>query len=172
MAMEGVFDCVTGTCKRIRSPYNCDRKCYEYPTRNKNVILISGDSIFISQCSSVTDQKEGKEVWNESENNVMMASCYHIVDNKNSTMEAIDCVNGSLLEKNDLNDQTNFTYLNYLHYAVSRPARKITPMESDLTISNNSALKINLEGCVNTLQDECKAFYKFYAREGSDHNAR
>jgi hypothetical protein len=31
---------------------------------------------------------------------------------------------------------------------------------------------INLEGCVNTLKDECRDFYRFYGRDGSDHNAR
>ncbi len=33
-------------------------------------------------------------------------------------------------------------------------------------------LKINIEGCVNTLSEECKAFYKDYGRDGRNYTAR
>lgn len=171
MDIKGLFSCSRGTCKRIKSPYNCDRRCVDIPTRNKNVILMNGDKVFLSQCSSVYDLKDQVEVWNEMDDKVLMLSCY-LIRNSSSGIEAIDCVNGSLLEKDVLSDLTNFTYLSYLHYAVAKPDKKITPMEMDLTISNDSKLMINLEGCVNTLKDECRDFYRFYGKDGSDHNAR
>uniref|UniRef100_A0A1B0DH50 Uncharacterized protein n=1 Tax=Phlebotomus papatasi TaxID=29031 RepID=A0A1B0DH50_PHLPP len=81
-------------------------------------------------------------------------------------------INGSTLDKNVLTDLTNFTYLSYLHVAVAKPQKLIAPLEQELTIWNESRLMINLEGCVNTLQDECKDFLKDYGKDGTDHNAR
>ena len=36
--------------------------------------------------------------------------------------------------------------------------------EQDITIFNRTKLKINIEGCVNTLSEECKAFYDKYGK--------
>jgi hypothetical protein len=169
--IEGLYSCERGTCERIRMPYNCDRRCVDIPTRNKNVILLSGDKVFLSQCSGAIDDATQQEVWNETEENVMMASCFSI-HNTTKGIEASDCVNGAALDKSELTDLTNFTYLSYLHVAVAHPNKVIAPLELDLTISNDSKLMINLEGCVNTLQDECKDFLKNFGKDGSDHNAR
>uniref|UniRef100_A0A1Q3FMA6 Putative conserved plasma membrane protein n=1 Tax=Culex tarsalis TaxID=7177 RepID=A0A1Q3FMA6_CULTA len=169
--INGLFSCNRGTCRKIKTPYNCDRRCVDIPTRNKNMILLSGDKVYLSQCSVAIDANTSQEVWNESDGKVIMASCYTIQNTTNG-IQATDCVNGSLLEKDELTDLTNFTYLSYLHYAVSTPVKTIAPLEQDLTISNESGLMINLEGCVNTLQDECKDFLKEFGKDGTDHNAR
>ncbi|KAL1379540.1 hypothetical protein quinque_002101 [Culex quinquefasciatus] len=140
--INGLFSCNRGTCRKIKTPYNF-----------------------------AIDAATNQEVWNESDGKVIMSSCYTIQNTTNG-IQATDCVNGSLLEKDELTDLTNFTYLSYLHYAVSTPVKTIAPLEQDLTISNESGLMINLEGCVNTLQDECKDFLKEYGKDGTDHNAR
>ena len=36
--------------------------------------------------------------------------------------------------------------------------------EEDITIYNKTKLKINIEGCVNTLSEECTAFYEEYGK--------
>ena len=36
--------------------------------------------------------------------------------------------------------------------------------EQDITIYNQTKLKINIEGCVNTLSEECKHFYNTYGK--------
>ncbi|XP_055698882.1 uncharacterized protein LOC129799217 isoform X1 [Phlebotomus papatasi] len=169
--ISGLFTCNRGTCRKIRTPYNCDRRCVDIPTRNKNIVLLSGDKVYLSQCQSAIDKATQTEVWNEEEDNVMMASCYNI-QNTSVGVEAVDCINGSTLDKNVLTDLTNFTYLSYLHVAVAKPQKLIAPLEQELTIWNESRLMINLEGCVNTLQDECKDFLKDYGKDGTDHNAR
>jgi hypothetical protein len=132
---------------------------------------MNGDNVFLSKCSQVIDLKTNQEVWNDSDDRVLMLTC-HTAENKPNGIEAIDCVNASLLEKSYFEDMANFTYLNYLHHAIAKPDKKITPLEGDLTISNNSGLQINMEGCVNTLKGECDEFHKFYGKDGSDHNAR
>jgi hypothetical protein len=169
--IEGLFSCNRGTCEKIRTPYNCDRRCVDIPTRNKNVILLNGDKVFLSQCSTAINDSSQMEVWNEMEDNVLMASCF-LIQNTTRGIEASDCVNGAVLDKIELTDLTNFTYLSFLHVTHAHPNKGISPLETDLTISNDSKLMINLEGCVNTLQDECKDFLKNYGKDGSDHNAR
>ena len=49
--------------------------------------------------------------------------------------------------------------------------QKFMPMEQLLTIYNKSRLFINLEGCVNTLRNECKDFYRTHGRNGSENSA-
>lgn len=172
--IDGLFNCVRGTCAKIRSPYNCDRRCVDIPTRNKNVILLSGDKVYLSSCESAIETKTEKEIWNEKRNDILMASCYGVY-NTSLGVEAVDCINGSVLEKTMLSDLTNFTYLSYLHVFATNlldETRKVAPPENDLIIANESRLMINLEGCVNTLKDECKYFLQEYGKDGSDHNAR
>lgn len=169
--IDGLFSCSRGTCSKIRTPYNCDRRCVDIPTRNKNVVLLSGDKVYLSQCESAFETENQTEVWNDSQNNVLMASCYHI---KNTSVGVIaeDCVNGSVLANNVLGDLINFTYLSYLHVFATTPMPAIAPLDLDLSISNESRLMINLEGCVNTLRDECREFLREFGKDGTDHNAR
>lgn len=115
-----------------------------------------------------------EEVWNEADNNILMTSCFRAnYSATNSMIEASDCVNGSTLaNKTLLGELSNFTYLSNLHFFKADLDRTIAPLDSDLIISNESRLMINLEGCVNTLRDECRDFFRVYAKDGSDHNAR
>lgn len=172
--LNGLYSCNRGTCERIRTPYNCDRQCGDIPTRNKNVIMLSGDEVYLSQCQRCIDQDTGEEVWSEAQDNIVMASC-HTILNTSRGLEAVDCVNGSLLANNILSDMTNFTFLSYLSVFNTVPLDErqiVAPPEPELLIANESRLLINLEGCVNTLRDECKEFLKIYGKDGTDHNAR
>jgi hypothetical protein len=174
--LDGLQNCVRGTCEKIQTPYNCDRRCVDIPTRNKNVILLSGDKVFLSQCQKALaiEEDDQKEIWTEENENILIASCY-MIENTTQGVIANDCINGSLLSKDTLTDLANFTYLNYLSVVNTElldSTRKIAPPEIDLLIKNESKLHINMEGCVNTLRDECKDFFREYGKDGSDHNAR
>lgn len=170
MEIHGMFNCSRGACEKIKPPYNCDRRCLDIPTYRKNVILLSGDRVTLSKCSTAYNLTTKTEVWNDSDSNILMASCFQ-VKKTDDGLEASDCVNGSLLNR-ELDDFTNFTHLTNLHHTEAQLVSAIAPLDADLTISNNSRLMINLEGCVNTLRDECKEFFRIYAKDGSDHNAR
>lgn len=172
--IDGLFNCDRGMCEKIRTPYNCDRRCVDIPTRNKNVILLKGDTVYLGQCERALELETEKEIWNEEQGNVMMSSCHSIV-NGTRGIEAKDCINGSLLETNMLTDLTNFTHLTNLFIFATKlldETRTVMPPEQDLIIANDSRLQINLEGCVNTLKDECREFLTDFGKDGSDHNAR
>ncbi|XP_059476854.1 uncharacterized protein LOC132197529 [Neocloeon triangulifer] len=182
--MDGLHDCNRGTCGKIKTPYNCDRRCVDIPTRNKNTILLSGDKVYLSQClKAVAIEDEGEEEiysWEKDDGGedsyVLMASCYTIA-NTTRGIEAGDCINGSLVPKSVMTDLTNFTYLLGLSAqgAVEKaldPTGRVAPIETDLIIANESRLMINQEGCVNSLQDECATFLRDFGKDGTDHNAR
>ena len=42
----------------------------------------------------------------------------------------------------------------------------VLPFDANVTIYSESKLMINHEGCVNTLQEECDAFYAKFGRDG------
>lgn len=178
--LDGLFDCNRGRCKRIRPPYMCERKCQDMPTHNKNVILLYADYVFLGQCKrAIVDDGivNGTDivVWNDTLDNTLMASCYTVTLQQGGTVEANDCINGTLVEKGTLGSTTNYSVLSTLSYTNDRlldENLEITPPESLLIIANDSKLHINLEGCVNTLRGECAEFFKQYGRDGSDHTAR
>ena len=47
----------------------------------------------------------------------------------------------------------------------------VLPFDMDVTIYDESKLMINHEGCVNTLQKECDAFYAKFGRDGRNHSS-
>lgn len=88
------------------------------------------------------------EIWSEDQNNILMASCF-AVNNTSLGIEALDCINGSVLDRSALTDLTNFTFLNYLNIfnaTILDEKRLIAPPEQDLLLANESRLLINLEG--------------------------
>ncbi|KAK7605479.1 hypothetical protein V9T40_007337 [Parthenolecanium corni] len=207
MDIDGLNSCAKGICAKIHEPYNCDRRCSGIPTRNKNVILLSGDRVYVSQCADVAVEQadtmaaaanslaqlqsvaDGNETapqpataaapptvpWNASERTALMASCY-TVEGRPDQVLATDCVNGTVVTGGLFPDVSNFTFLHAFTVAHEGnrtfQERQIAPLETDLLIANDSRLLINLEGCVNTLRDECRQFIKEYGKDGADHNAR
>lgn len=176
-AVTGIYNCTNGTCFLMHDPV-CHRICFNIPTRNKNVILLSGNRMFAAMCSSAHNYEDesgtnGTLVWDDSEDTVLMASCLEIVNNSMGNFETSDCVNATIFEKNVLDPFVNFTSLTHLHHnlSLSNPAPHIAPLETNLTITSEVKLQINQEGCVNTLKDECHDFYKNYSANGSDYNA-
>ena len=62
---------------------------------------------------------------------------------------------------------TNYSYM-HLEYSHLREDPKYRASEisyeQDITIFNATKLKINIEGCVNTLSEECTDFYDTYGK--------
>ncbi|XP_025420033.1 uncharacterized protein LOC112690273 [Sipha flava] len=195
MSIAGLNTCDRGNCSRILEPYNCDRRCVDIPTRNKNVIVLSGDRTFLSRCDTAAylpgyvdgepipppspDGSGGgggqRHVWSEEQGDILIASCMSIVFGGPDELLATDCVNGSLLRKDMLADFANFSHLTNLNAQSDRPITvddTVAPREHKLLIAKDSHLHINLQGCVNTLRGECDLFIRKYGKDGSDHNAR
>ena len=99
--------------------------------------------------------------------NILFVSCSDVnVDKENGEIVASDCVNGTWLS-NDFNGGiTNYSYLSFeYHQKRENPDFREDEIsyEQDIMIfENKTKLKINIEGCVNTLDKECKRFYEKY----------
>lgn len=178
-SVTGIHMCNNGKCFLMHEP-ECHRICFNIPTRNKNVVLLSGNRMFAAKCSSVyaieadNSSSNGTLVFEDSDDSILMASCLEIVNSSMGLWEASDCINGTIFNGTGVMDSfVNFTTLTHLHYnlSVSNPATQIAPLENNLTISTEIKLQINQEGCVNSLKDECHDFYKNYSANGSDYNA-
>lgn len=192
MDIDGLNSCAAGICARINVPYNCDRRCVDIPTRNKNVILLNGDRVFVAWCESVIVSPPNASIgndtdaslrfsltnesdWKSDEPTALMASCYVVATCAPDLIRAEDCINGTLVDKAQLSDLSNFTFLYGLTIADEKRSdleTQIAPLETQLLVANDSRLMINLEGCVNTLRDECRQFLKDFGRDGGDHNAK
>ena len=99
--------------------------------------------------------------------NTLFVSCSDVnVDKETGEIMASDCVNGTWLT-NDFNGGiTNYSYLSFeYHQKRENPDFREDEIsyEQDIMIfENKTKLKINIEGCVNTLDKECKRFYEKY----------
>ncbi|KAJ8943420.1 hypothetical protein NQ318_020671 [Aromia moschata] len=122
-----------GMCIDITDSFECIYKDTDPPLKcsgrrgkitcidlERVVQLQQGTLCPLSQCQRCIDNDTGEEIWNESQDNIVMASCYTVV-NTTRGLEATDCVNGSLLLNNVLSDMTNFTFLSYLSVFNTAP---------------------------------------------------
>lgn len=183
--VHGVFQCEKGNCTRVDFA-NCGHDCGKIKMQGQNVVIMSDDQVVTVKCSSVkrmTTHKE-LEVWNSDEidRDFFMVSCMSIrkidpesgLNTRKLTLEAIDCVDGASFMKVDKFNETEFNiiYMNLSQiYSNLTKNNSIVPEVKDLTIHPEAKLMINLEGCVNTLQDECTEFYRHHSSNGSSHNA-
>lgn len=91
-------------------------------------------------------------------------------------LRATDCINGTLIDRNDLPEPfMNFTQFLQI-YAKSDKVldtdQKFLPNQLNITIYDWKKLFINLDGCVNTLRGECKEFVDKFGHDGDNNTAQ
>lgn len=180
--VQGVFECKKGFCQRVNYS-SCGHDCGLIKMGDKNVVIMSDDQVMTMKCSSVWNQDKNIEVWDTSniDRNFFMVSClsFHVTEPDSGhpstprTLEAIDCVDGvTLMKEESFNVTESIIYMNLSQiYSNLTKNNSIVPKVDELTISSEAKLFINLEGCVNTLKDECVDFYRNHSSNGSNHNA-
>merc|ERR1712062_75956 len=95
----------------------------------------------------------------DSPGTTLLASCTNFGDNGTDFIRAYDCINGTELPENMLGQsRINLTTLQNAY-------------EDEIMIFNQSRLRINFEGCVNTLQEECTHFYEDHGHDGRNNSA-
>lgn len=96
--------------------------------------------------------------------------------NQTDCFSATDCINGTIYNYTDIpQPEMNFTTFWSLANKWRRLLdleQKFVPMQSVLTIYNNSRVYINLDGCVNTLKGECVTFLQTHGRDGANQTAQ
>lgn len=93
----------------------------------------------------------------------------------NKFYRAQDCINGTTVEESliphPFMNYSQFWSIYYNSATLLDSEQKYLPMQNELIIHNSSRLYINLEGCVNTLRNECKEFVKTYGKNGTGKTA-
>jgi len=173
----GYFTCTEGYCVEIYD-LKCERRCdsREFDMRGKNSVIFSGEKIIIADCSAqstATDSRLNSKIPGQ---NTLFVSCSNVtVDHEARSILTYDCVNGTWFPDDFNGGVTNYSYM-HLEYSHVRedPQYRASEIsyEQDITIFNATKLKINIEGCVNTLAEECTDFYDTYGRDGRNYTAR
>ncbi len=175
--LTGMYHCQRGMCRLVHR-WSCERRCTDIPLRERNVVLLAGDTIVSAKCRTGRNSRNGETLWKSSEHvgKTLVASCTTVDAVKDDgIVSAQDCINGSVIPS-ALLDRDGREGLNYteLVTAFTRHGHShrldshgtYIPFDIDVSIYNASKLMINTQGCVNTLQEECEAFYKLYGVDG------
>ena len=119
-------------------------------------------------------------VWDTdyTDTHVLVSSCTNVtVDTSSSNIIARDCINGSVFPWDQLPSVTNLTNLENIVMSQGYdnkldPTNTTFPFDIDIIIIKKAELKINHEGCVNTLRQECKYWIGNHSRDGRNYTAK
>jgi len=182
--LDGMYNCINGRCTRLLN-WKCERKCVDITTANNNVVTMAGDHIVTANCRRAINTRTGDTVWEaaDHDNRILVSSCTGIY-NTTEGIGAEDCVNGSLIPSHLFESSTNLTQLMATFHnegwkykldqddnVAGLPRVEKIPFDTDIMIYNRSALLINHEGCVNTLQFECKQFYESHGQDSRNQSS-
>jgi len=171
------YTCKNGTCVEIYD-LKCQRRCneFEFDMRDKNSVIISEERIIIAKCSSRSSPEQSRITNDKNRRrNTLFVACSNVTFDIDGEIITDDCVNGTWMDSNFNGGKTNYSFLmdqySELRDDPGYQARDIKN-EQEITIYNNTKLKINIEGCSNELKERCKEFYKKYGRDGRNYTAR
>lgn len=176
-AVLGYYTCTDGYCIEIYD-LKCERRCNDltFNMNDKNSVIFSEERLIIAECSARATAEESRLNSDIPGQNTLFVACSNVtIDYEAKSMITRDCVNGTWIPDNFNGGQTNYTFMmaEYNRYRED-PSVRATEIsyEEDITIFNATKLKINIEGCVNTLKEECRDFYDTYGRDGRNYTAR
>ena len=154
--------------------YKCERRCKDISC-DKSVILMNGDNIFSGNCDTVTHVDGGKIIWESDRKHTFLADCNEIEldldDYTNTTFIARDCINGTLMERSKMPRKVNYTRMLTIFGSEDGYKNRLdkgdlmdVPFDVDLMIYKEVKLKMNHEGCSNSLSEECTLFHSNFGR--------
>ncbi|XP_023322370.1 uncharacterized protein LOC111696850 [Eurytemora carolleeae] len=179
------YDCKNGVCTEIYDLIcnrTCDHKKFDFNTIN--VVVLQGERLVMSKCRKMfingTVPIPLSAVSNNNWN-ILISSCSNVsVDRNMKSIQAEDCLNGTWVENMGIIDYNTITrkYLEYRHnpdrWVKNRvdDEESVIPWEEHIVIYNQTKIKKNQQGCVNTLSMECMDFFARFARDGANYTAR
>jgi len=178
--LDGEYVCRAGQCSRV-GVWKCQRKCERIPFSGQNLLVIAGNHLLTAHCRAAIDSRTGIEIWKDSiamTGKVVTTSCTHL-QKYSDLIRLSDCINGSVIPSAPFGSFSNLTSIMDIYQEVGlkyrfdnnseildKPRKTHLPFDFEVEIYKKSLLFINHEGCVNTLQHECTAFYKNLGQDG------
>ncbi|XP_027216318.1 uncharacterized protein [Penaeus vannamei] len=179
--LDGVFTCKEGKCHQLKDigKYwrDCERKCTKLEMRERNVIIFSRERLVATACSSmdspdnntIAEVSESQD-WRDKKTAVFLFCTYIEKVNGKKTYDLLtsDCFNATMATAEEFQHMRSYMDLLALHQTLGNRSEWVIEPESTLRIMNNTQLRINSQGCVNTLKKECTAFFETHAHDGFD----
>ncbi|KAK4309329.1 hypothetical protein Pmani_019054 [Petrolisthes manimaculis] len=183
--LNGVYSCKDGSCQKLNDipnyTKNCERKCLKLEMRERNVVIFSRERLVATSCRSIDTPDEtsaniesvsNKQEWKDKKE-AFMLFCSEVKMAKGSETYDIfttDCFNATLKNTTEVQHLTNYMDILHLHQnlSASNTTDWIIGPEESLRKRNNTQLRINPDGCVNSLRKECTAFFETHAHDGTD----
>lgn len=177
--LMGVYLCREGTCGKVEDKItyeDCQRKCEDLDLTGANTILFGKDYLTIAKCSSANSTNETlstlnkMDEWKDGQKYLFIFCSFATYETKNNVANITmkDCFNATLRKRESVRKITSFLKLIETRNNVPDTAEWLLDPEESLRIMNDTKLKINTGGCVNTLMKECKAFFETHATDGKD----
>lgn len=181
--LEGVYSCRNGKCQGLEKVKDymtgCERKCTNLEMRERNVIIFSRERLVATACramdstgnsSAAIEEVSNSQEWRDKRQAIFLFCSYVkiVKGNKTYDIQSADCFNATKGSTEELNDLKNYMQLLAHHQTLGNNSEWVLEPEEKLTIINNTQLRINPDGCVNTLRKECTAFFKTHAHDGAD----
>ena len=94
--------------------WQCERACVGISSLDNSVVSMAGDTIISSVCDTAVNVRTGQTIWSRDQHpdTILVSSCTAIVTNGDSgVVTGYDCINGTTLPDNLLEDTSNFTML-------------------------------------------------------------
>lgn len=179
--LNGVYYCDEGACNKLDQVKHywkdCQRKCADLILSDVNVVMFSTEQLITTKCMSVHSNDNNSisdlnslSEWKENKKALFIYCTYHYQTYgvRGYDIYAGDCFNATLGDASKLSNMTN--YLEVLDYAriLNNQSEFLIEPEESLRIMNTTKLKINPDGCVNSLRKECKSFFLTHATDGRD----
>lgn len=182
--LEGVYSCKAGKCQGLEQVKHylndCERKCTNLEMRERNVIIFSREKLVATACTSMDspdtnssakiESVSSSQEWRDKRQAIFLFCSYvkRVKGNKTYDILTEDCFNATLGSTEELNGLRDYMQLLALHQSLGNRSEWIIKPEGELKIMNDTQLRINPDGCVNTLRKECTAFFNSHAHDGSD----
>ena len=135
---------------------------------------MNGDNIFLGDCNLVSHMT-GEDIWASDGEHALLADCNEIEldpeDYSNTSYIGKDCINGTLMERSKLPRKVNYTRMLSIFASehgytnrLDKGDRRDIPFDNDLMIYKETKLKMNHEGCSNSLSEECTLFHNAFGK--------
>ena len=156
--LRGVFECVVGVCRQLREP-RCHPRCSGLTMGN--IAVATADRFHWGRCQSA--ELDGRRLWSAAEQPPLAIFCTRLQSAPSGELVGEDCVNGTLVPV------AKFAALDTYRAtrdALRRHGRLLVPSEQ--VIFNRTQVKINIDGCVDTLRSQCTGWLAQRMVDGSD----
>jgi len=163
--LDGIYECSAGNCKKLINP-RCVDRCSQLEMGN--IAVVEPDVFHWGRCRAV--EVNGTQIWSDAQQPLAMY-CTSMTNVSGGEYEGIDCLNGTLVNRGTFSGITNYKQiLTVLHDNTTPLSADNTHLASEMArqIFNRSKVMINIEGCVNTLQQECTGWLAEKGRDGSE----